>query len=323
MKNTYIHHEPAEPTQLAEAEIPALKDDAVLIKNTRSLVSVGTELAWLKERKVRGGSGYACSGTVVEAGKNARFTQGERVFSMTGHAQYSYVAPGTPAYRIPDEVTDTQATFGALAGVAMYIVSRSAISLGRTAVVVGQGTVGQLVNQFARIAGAGMIIGVDMDTRKFKLSRQLGADETIAPDKAELEAALARRLPEACPPVFIEVTGSSEALGWTLEHAPLSSRVVVTGTYTKPLTADVFQPFIERELEVIGAHNPKCPTTPSPYHPYSRTFNQHFVFDCIRRGRLRVDELIDAELTPAQALQFYDDAIANKPRAAQPVINWA
>jgi hypothetical protein len=97
---------------------------------------------------------------------------------------------------------------------------------------------------------------------------------------------------------------------------------VVTGTYTKPLTLDVFKPFIERELDVIGAHNPKCPTSPSPYHPYTVDFKQNFVLDCIRRGRLRVDTLCDAVLKPAEAVNFYNDALASRPRALQPAIDW-
>ena len=323
MKNLYVHHAPGEPTQLAEQDIAPLKDDEILIKTTKSLVSVGTELAWLRENGIRGGSGYASVGEVVDAGKNAtRFKRGDRVVTGCNHAQYGVIANNSQAYRLPEGVSDLQATYLALGGVAMYIASRSDISIGRTVIVVGQGTVGQLVNQMARIAGAGLLIGVDTDSRRYKLSRQLGADETIAPNRAELDAALAKRIEEACPPVFIEVTGSPEALGWILENAPLSSRVVVTGTYMKPLTLDVFKPFIERELDVIGAHNPKCPTTPSPYYPHTVNFKQNFVLDCIRRGRLRVDELCDAVLKPADAVKFYNDAIAGRPRPMQPAIDW-
>jgi threonine dehydrogenase-like Zn-dependent dehydrogenase len=203
MKNTYIHHEPAEPTQLVQQDIPPLKDDEYLVKNTKSLVSVGTEISWLKENGIRGGSGYASVGKVVEIGKGiTRFKLGDRVVSGGNHAQYTHLSAGSQVYRIPDGVTDLQATYCALGGVAMYIASRSDISIGRTVVVVGQGTVGQLVNQMARIAGAGMIVGVDVDSRRFKLSRELGAGPKRArqslsrsPARMKLWAGFLRTLP--------------------------------------------------------------------------------------------------------------------------------
>ena len=114
----------------------------------------------------------------------------------------------------------------------------------------------------------------------------------------------------------------TDALGWTLASAPLHSRVVVTGTYMQSLTLNAFQPFIERELDVVGAHNPKTPEAPSHRYPYTRTFNNNFVLDSIRRGRLRVDDLIDAVLKPAEAVQFYNDAVAGRPRPTQPLIDW-
>jgi threonine dehydrogenase-like Zn-dependent dehydrogenase len=121
--------------------------------------------------------------------------------------------------------------------------------------------------------------------------------------------------------VFIEVSGSSAAVSWIFEVAPLRSRIVLASTYLQEVSLN---PFLleERELDVVGAHQPKCPQDPSLFYPYNRTFNTHFIFDALRSGRLRVHELCDGLIAPEQVLPFFAAVRDKQARLRQPIIRW-
>ena len=90
------------------------------------------------------------------------------------------VGPDVPdrvayAGRFPDGVRDEDATFVILGDVALHAVRRAAPHLGDSVAVFGQGVVGQMVTQFARLAGAYPVIrprlaGVRWPSRSTKRS---------------------------------------------------------------------------------------------------------------------------------------------------------
>jgi len=299
----------------------------VLVKTTRSLVSVGTESHCNTGRIEfkKGRHGYSNAGVVQQVGAEVtEFRRGDRVFSFRPHVDY-YVGDLDDSwfslYRIPEDLGDGEATFCTLAVVALHAVERAGIAVGQPVVVVGQGTVGQLVAQLARIAGAGMVIGVDPDDRKLELATKMGADGAIHPDSGALAQALARHAKQSPPPVFIEACGEAKTIPWMLDAAPLGSRIVLNGSFMGEVTIEP-EPIVNKELEIIGSHQPKDSEQPHRYYPHSRPFNVTYVLDLLRRGRLRVGELVSATIEPEELLSFYDAVRDGKPRPAQPLIDW-
>ncbi len=63
--------------------------------------------------------------------------------------------------------------------VAMHGVLNIGVQVGDTVAVMGSGTMGQLVIQGLKIAGAGTIIAVDISDNKLRESKELGADIII------------------------------------------------------------------------------------------------------------------------------------------------
>ena len=128
-------------------EVPPLQADQILVKTTRSLISVGTETACNtgKPSWKKGRHGYSSVGRVVEIGSAVKNVGvGDRVATSRIHTDTYVCDPRSGCYRIPDEVSDEDATFLVLGMVAMHVVERAELTLGRPAVVVGLGTVGQL-----------------------------------------------------------------------------------------------------------------------------------------------------------------------------------
>jgi threonine dehydrogenase-like Zn-dependent dehydrogenase len=308
-----------------EEDVASPAEDEVLVRTTKSLVSVGTEthcntgrIGWKQGRH-----GYSNAGVVIKAGARVEdYRTGDRLVSLKPHVDY-YV--GKPdrflPYRIPDDVSDLEATFCVLAIVALHAVERARIGVGQPVVVVGQGTVGQLAAQLARIAGAATVTGVDLDESRLELSKKMGVDDGILPDGETLEKALKTDLKHAPPPIFVEACGEVSALRWMMGVAPLGSKIVLTGSFMEEVA--IFpEHIVNKELVIIGSHQPKDSEVPFLYYPYNRPFNFTFVMDLIRRGRLKVKEMVSGLIKPEALLAFYDAARDGSPHLAQPVIDW-
>ncbi len=198
-------------TLLEEVPAPQVKSGHLLIKTTRSLVSLGTERMLVefgkaslidKARqepdrvkqvldKIKSDGllptlesvfnklnqplplGYCNVGQVVEVGKNVvGFKIGDRVASNGHHAEYVCV-PQNLAARIPDNVTDEEATFTVIGSIGLQGIRLVNPTLGETIVVSGLGLIG-LVTAELLLANGCRVIGFDYDEQKVKIAREKG-----------------------------------------------------------------------------------------------------------------------------------------------------
>jgi 2-desacetyl-2-hydroxyethyl bacteriochlorophyllide A dehydrogenase len=201
--------------EIIDEDIPKAGPGELVVEATLSGISSGTEMmlyrgnypnfklqkwaAW-KEYPVR--PGYELAGTVVDVGPSLigsgsstsmeslqpgapvivgdtkEFSVGDRVICMGCHQQYARV-PATLAAKIPDDVTDEQATFAILGTTTMHSTRRLTLEYGSTVAVIGLGVVGNLALQHAKLAGAAKTIGLDLDKSRLALALKAGADHVI------------------------------------------------------------------------------------------------------------------------------------------------
>ena len=182
--------------RIAETPIAAPAASQLLVETTRTLISAGTEqnllegdhrAAGLTEAPDALRPGYSWVGRVVEAGdQTTGFAAGDRVVASLQHVSLALIPPDDrPMTKLeipqvlPDEVSDDAATFVSLADVALHAVRRAAPSIGDAVAVFGVGVVGQLIVQFARMAGAYPVVAVDLDDRRLELAVESGASHTV------------------------------------------------------------------------------------------------------------------------------------------------
>src|SRR5699024_7611949 len=126
--------------------------------------------------------GYSGAGVIVD--KHPTVTDleiGDRVAyggEGTGHGEMILTGRQLVA-RVPDNVSFEHACFATLGSIAMNSVRIAQIGIGETVVVIGQGLVGQLVSQLARLQGA-IVIAADLRADRVELARSLGADHGVA-----------------------------------------------------------------------------------------------------------------------------------------------
>lgn len=198
-------------TILEEVPAPMIKSGHVLIKTTKTLVSLGTERMLvefgkanfiqkaqqqpdkvkmvLNKVKTDGLKptmdavlnklnqplplGYCNVGEVVAVGRGVtEFNVGDRVASNGNHAEYVLV-PKNLVAKIPDNVSDEEAAFTVIGSIGLQGLRLLNPTFGETIVVVGLGLIG-LVTAELLLANGCNVIGFDFDPEKIEIAKKKG-----------------------------------------------------------------------------------------------------------------------------------------------------
>lgn len=132
--------------------------------------------------------GYSAAGVVVEADEDGLgLAPGDRVAYMgTGlanHAQYG-VATRLLSAKVPEHVPLDQASFAALASIAMQGIRRAELTPGERLLVVGLGLIGQLAVRLGTAMGY-QVYGTDLNAHRMEVARAGGAVAAWGPDEGD------------------------------------------------------------------------------------------------------------------------------------------
>tara|TARA_B100000519_G_scaffold203428_1_gene226712 strand:+ start:22258 stop:24387 length:2130 start_codon:yes stop_codon:yes gene_type:complete len=117
--------------------------------------------------------GYCHVGSVLDNG-NTNYFIGDRVVSNGSHGEVTRV-PYNLTAKIPENVSDEAASFTVLGAIALQGIRLISPTIGETIVVSGLGLIGLLAVQILKANGC-RVIGIDLDTRKCDLAKELGVD---------------------------------------------------------------------------------------------------------------------------------------------------
>ena len=316
-------------TELLEVPAPGPRRGRLLIRATRSLVSLGTERmlvefgrgSWLSKArqqpekfravlgKVRAEGlfatlaavrsklahpiplGYCHVGLVLDPGSVPGFAAGDRVVSNSSHAEVVSADPAFAA-RIPAGVADEQATFAPLAAIALQGIRLIGPRPGDTVVVMGLGLIGQLAVRLLRAQGVA-VVGVDPDSAKCADAAKAGA--TIWSPSSSHPAALAAGV------LITASTASDEPVNLAARLCRRRGRVVLVGVTGLRLNrADFYQN--EVSFQVSRSYGSSDPSDPS-----SARANFDEVLALMASGAMDVSPLLTARHPLAEATAIYDD----------------
>ena len=183
--------------------------------------------------------GHQISGDVVELGEGVTSCcVGDRVALQgpgDGYAEYVMAHWAQP---LPDSVAHEQGAFLEPLNVALNAVKASRVRLGDTVLVQGAGTIGLLVLQCARAAGAGTVIVTEKSERRLNMARELGADAVINVDEVDPVQMVAQLTGGLGPGVVFECTGNQQGLETMVEVLPFHGQGVIVASYETPMTID-------------------------------------------------------------------------------------
>lgn len=287
------------------------KPRQLLVKTVCSLISPGTETAFLTAlpntpRRFPQYPGYSNVGVVEEVGEGVKaFKPGDLVASPTHHSSHVLVYEDD-ALRVPGGLSAGEAAFFNLTAIALHGVRRGFIELGSSVAVVGQGLVGQLTVQLARLSGGFPVIAVDLLDGRLKVSAKHGADHTVNPTRVDAVEEVRRLTGGRGADVVIEATGNPEAIPAALDMAARFGRVVLLGSPRGMSTVDFYTSVHRRGLTVVGAHTSARPRCESLPHRWTAMDDMNLALRLIASGRVRVRDYISLRLPVERAVEAYE-----------------
>jgi len=200
-------------TEIADVPCPAAGRGHVLVRSTRTLLSVGTErvavefgkagwIAKARQQPAKGRMvlekirvdgllptieaiankldqplplGYCNVGIAMGVGGAVTgITEGDRVVSNGRHAEMVSV-PVKLCAKVPEAVSDDEAAFTVIAAIALQGIRLVQPSLGEGVVVTGLGLIGLVTVQLLRAHGC-RVLAIDFDAERLAAARAFGAE---------------------------------------------------------------------------------------------------------------------------------------------------
>jgi len=221
---------------------------------------------------------------------------------LGGFADYCYVVPGTGILKLPDELSDEEATPLNCGVATMVSVTEAAeINMGDVVVIQGLGLLGLYGCAMAKARGARRVIGLDAVPARLETAKRFGADVTIdisAHSQQELvECVRALSPPDGCDAV-IEVCGYAEVIPAGLEMLRVGGRYVLGGIVTPDanVTLDANM-FVKKWISLRGIHN---------YHP--RHLIQALDFVMSQRSNFPFGEIVDSKFSLSDINEAFERA---------------
>jgi predicted dehydrogenase/threonine dehydrogenase-like Zn-dependent dehydrogenase len=200
--------------------------------------------------------GYCNVGSVTEVGSGVSgFSIGDRVVSNGKHAEMVSV-PMNLCAKIPDGVSDDEAAFTVLGAIALQGIRLAQPTLGEAVVVTGLGLIGLMTVQLLHAHGC-RVLGLDFDQKKLGLARQFGAeavDLSAGQDPVAASAVFSRG--RGIDAVIVTAaTKSSEPMHQAALMCRKRGRIILVGVTGLELSRD---DFFKKELtfQVSASYGP-------------------------------------------------------------------
>jgi len=201
-------------------------------------------------------------------------------------------------YRIPDEVTFTQASMVEPVAVAAHAVGLTPLELNDTAVVVGCGMIGLFVVQVLRARGAGRIIAIDMEDDKLALAKELGADLGLKPNRDDIRTEVEALTEGRGADVAFEVVGISETLKTAINSVRRGATVTLVGNLS-PAAEIPLQALVTQQIRLQGSCA-ICGEYPA-------------VLDMIARKEVNVEAILSEEAPLSEGAEWFQRLYNKEP----------
>ena len=257
--------------------------------------------------------GYCNVGIVHQTGSDVKnFKMGDRVVSNGKHAEVVNV-PINLCAKVPDTVSDEEASFTILGAVALQGIRLAKPTLGETVVVIGLGLVGLMTVQLLKANGC-RVLGIDYDQNKLSLAKKFGADlvDLNREDPLTISDIFSRgRGVDAV--IITASTTSDEPIRQAALMCRKRGRIVLVGVTGLKLSRD---DFFKKELtfQVSASYGPgrydanyeeKGQDYPIGFVRWTEQRNFEAVLDMMAAGALDVKQLISHQFDINEAEKAY------------------
>jgi L-iditol 2-dehydrogenase/threonine 3-dehydrogenase len=172
-------------------------------------------------------------------------------FQAPGCAQDLFVVPKERFVPLPESLTAEQGALVEPASVGAHSTARASGVSGKNAVVLGAGTIGNMVAQFVRCRGAKNILITDISDYRLEIAQECGIENTSNAGKESLADAVKRVFGTEGFQVAFEAAGVEATLSAAIENIEKGGEIVVLGVFGEKPCIDM-SVVGEHELSLIG-----------------------------------------------------------------------
>ena len=214
------------------------------------------------------------------------------------------VVPARIVYRLPHDFVFAEAAMLEAVAVALHGVSLVSVPPDSTALVVGAGTIGLLVQQALGAAGCARVFVTDVDVARLQRSRELGATAAITAG-ADFNDQLLELTKGSGVDIAVEAVGNNEAVHTAIASVRKGGSVVLIGNVSAEVALPL-QKVVTRQIRLQGS----CASAGE----YPRAI------ELLSTGAIRVKPLITAVAPLEEGPQWFERLYRREPNLMKVVL---
>lgn len=172
-------------------------------------------------------------------------------FQTGGAAQEYFAINANMVLKLPETMSLDEAALIEPIAVAAHALSRAGNVEGLNVIVLGAGTIGNLVAQVARANGAKSVMITDVNDYKLEKASSCGFEHVINPQKEDLGQAILNIFGPNKADLIFECVGVQDTITQAISNARKGSKIVIVGVFGKKPLVDLGL-VQDRELQLIG-----------------------------------------------------------------------
>ena len=212
-------------------------------------------------------------------------------FQTGGAAQEYFVLPRWNVFKLPDDISLDHAAMIEPIAVGVHAVRRGGNVAGKKVLVLGAGTIGNLVAQVARAFSAKAVMITDISEYKLKKAQACDIDFFINITHEDLNAALLRDFGPDRADLILECVGVQTTATQAVGYACKGTTVIIVGVFGENPVINLGY-VQDRELILIGTAM------------YQKT-DFEVAIELVTRGILHLDELLTHRFAFEDYLKAY------------------
>lgn len=251
-----------------------------------------------------------CKQTAYSQCKHYQFIGSRR---HGGHAEY-VVVPRHNLFKLPQGASLLHGAFLEPVTVGLHALKLAGGCRGKEVIVIGAGTIGQLIIQAASASGASSVTAIDINPQRLALARETGASHAFNSATTGADDIRQQTHERRFNQLIIETAGTPQTVALSLDIAGPKAQVALVGTLHKDLTLNVatFSHILRKELTLLGSWmNYSAPWPGSEWQQAMQLFAEN---------KLNLEPLIASIGDPDEFVREVT-ALAGKPMTGKILLN--
>jgi L-iditol 2-dehydrogenase len=212
-------------------------------------------------------------------------------FQTNGTAQEFFPLPADIVFKLPAKMSLDHAAMIEPISVAVHAVLKCGNLKGKKVLVLGAGTIGNLVAQVSKAFGAEAVMVTDISPYKLQKAQACGIDYTINTTRDDLNQAILSHFGPDRADLILECVGAQETITQAVNYARKGTTIVIVGVFgVKPIVdLGLVQ---DCELNLVGTL-------------MYQNSDYEVAIDLVARGAMSLDNLITHRFPFDQYLEAY------------------